>query len=584
MLGLGFSSHSQNPQSYIDAALTLRPVPAVCKKLCQAYLQRVDPIIRVFHRPSLMDFLLGGGSYLNYHDTDPILDVLRSAVFVVAIVSLTEEQCHFMFDADKKSLIATYRLACEVALDRAGLITTEDITVLQSFVLYIIAVRSHDRSRTAWTLFPIAVRLAIALELNVDGSHSSESFFEEQMRRRLWYTICVLDVHSSFDRGSEPVIGHKSKHPRLPLNINDSEFGPGSKDCFSDREGLTDMTKALVQYHAQATGKALGAEEDDTPSSAQLTPRTMTSRQQLVEQFELHTRKLLQYCDQNSSPYAWSTLNGSLTALATMQLSLRRPMNHNGRRRIPMDNDPTNILRLATTVLERDIIMRSDPRGEPFRWFGIVHWHPLAVAIAECYVCTNAGLLRHAWPTIETSFEYISKVLAEYRQGMFWKPLERLMLKTRSRIHAFLKTTDSATYTGMSASSADLNTSATVVPSAYSSTAMPLSSLSKSMNLPPTANPTPFGLTPASSTENNQADQTIESQADTSWPQMMPPTPLQTATTSAENSQGDWLIDNQVDAPLWQQVTPLIPRTGLDAWDDFINNFDVNWSDDIMMV
>ena len=456
-----------------------------------------------------------------------------------------------------------------------------------------IAVRSHDRSRTAWTLFPIAVRLAIALGLNVDSSHSSESFFEQQMRRRLWYTICVLDVHSSFDRGSEPIIDHKSKHPRLPLNINDSDFGPGSKDCFSDKEGLTDMTKALVQYHAQATGKALGAEEDDTPSSAQLTPRTMTSRQQLVEQFELHTRKLLQYCDQNASPYAWSTFNGSLTALATMQLSLRRPMNHNGRKGIPMDTDSTSILRLATTVLERDIIMRSDPRGEPFRWFGIIHWHPLAVAVAECYVCTNAAVLRHVWPTIETSFEHISKVLAEYRQGMFWKPLERLMLKTRSRIHAFLKTTDPATHTGMSASSTDVNTSATLVPSAYSSTAMPLSSLSNSMNLPPTADSTPFGLTPASSTprqitdmstENNQADQTIESQADTSWQQMMPQTPLQTATTSAENTQGDWLIDNQVNASLWQQMTPSIPGTGWDAWDEFINNFDVNWSDDIMAV
>lgn len=139
ILGLGFS-HSQNPQSYIDAALALRPALAVCKKLYQAYLHGVDPIVRLFHCPSLMDFLLDGKSYLDYHDSDPILDVLRSAVFFVAIVSLTEEQCHSMFDADRTSLIATYRLACEVALDRAGLITTEDITVLQSLVLYLVSI------------------------------------------------------------------------------------------------------------------------------------------------------------------------------------------------------------------------------------------------------------------------------------------------------------------------------------------------------------------------------------------------------------------------------------------------------------
>lgn len=87
-----------------------------------------------------MNFLLDGKSYLDYRDTDPVLDVLRSAVFMVAAVSLTEEKCLALFDTDRTSFIATYRLACEVALDRAGLITTEDITVLQSFVLYLVSI------------------------------------------------------------------------------------------------------------------------------------------------------------------------------------------------------------------------------------------------------------------------------------------------------------------------------------------------------------------------------------------------------------------------------------------------------------
>ena len=138
VLGLGSSSHSKNPQSYLDSALALRHNNTVFKKLCQAYLDRVDPLVRVFHRPSLMDFLLDGKSYLGYRDTDPVLDVLMSAVFFVAVVSLTEERCHALFDANKTSLIATYRFACELALDRVGLITTEDITVLQSFVLYLV--------------------------------------------------------------------------------------------------------------------------------------------------------------------------------------------------------------------------------------------------------------------------------------------------------------------------------------------------------------------------------------------------------------------------------------------------------------
>ena len=170
MLGLGFSSHSQNPQSYTDAALALRPAPAVCEKLCQVYLERVDPIVRVLHRPSLMDFLLHGKPYLDYHDTDPVLDVLRSAVFFLAIVSLPEERCQSMFDTDRTSFIATYRLACEVALDRAQLVTTGDVTVVQSFVLYLVGITAHSltmlkpiytdaRSRSPSDLMIVAARL-----------------------------------------------------------------------------------------------------------------------------------------------------------------------------------------------------------------------------------------------------------------------------------------------------------------------------------------------------------------------------------------------------------------------------------------
>lgn len=296
--------------------------------------------------------------------------------------------------------------------------------------------------------------------------------------------------------------------------------------------------------------------------------KTVSPRTRLVEQFELHTRKLLWNCDPRSSPYAWSTVNGSLAALASMQLSLKRPMNVNGRRGIAMDTDPTNIPRLATTVLERDNIMRSDPRGEPFRWFGVVHWHPLAVAIAECYVCDKITVLRHVWPTIEDSFESIGKVLAEYRQGMLWKPLERLMLKTRSRIHALLELIDSATHIGTSASPAFVNTPVTLDPLAYGSTTVPLPS-SNSLDLPPTAIPAPFNLTHASSTplqvaemstQNDQGHQTMISQANAT-----PSTHSQTAVTSVHNNEGGWMMDSQADASFWQQMTPSMSDAGWDT-------------------
>ena len=136
MLGFGVGQH-QN-QTYTNAPLASRPPFAVCQKLCQAYIDRVHPPVKALHLPTLLPFLRHGGTYLDYDEMDPVLDLLRAAVFFLTVVTLSEEQCKSDFDMEKSTLVSNYRLACEMAMDRVGLVATEDITILQSFVLYLV--------------------------------------------------------------------------------------------------------------------------------------------------------------------------------------------------------------------------------------------------------------------------------------------------------------------------------------------------------------------------------------------------------------------------------------------------------------
>ena len=53
-----------------------------------------------------------------------------------------------------------------------------------------------------------------------------------------------------FDRGSEHVISHGLRHPKLPGNINDSEFGPKNKVHVPDKARFIDLRKDLVQHRA----------------------------------------------------------------------------------------------------------------------------------------------------------------------------------------------------------------------------------------------------------------------------------------------------------------------------------------------
>jgi hypothetical protein len=118
--------------------LALHPDPVTCEKLVRAYLNRVDPMVKVFHCPSLVRCLLHGEPYLDYSATDIVLDVIKAAVFLITIVSLDGNQCRSLFISERPDLLNKYRLACEISFERVGLINTEDIAVLQAFVLYLV--------------------------------------------------------------------------------------------------------------------------------------------------------------------------------------------------------------------------------------------------------------------------------------------------------------------------------------------------------------------------------------------------------------------------------------------------------------
>ena len=111
----------------------------VVRELCQIYLDQVDPIIKILHRPSLAQWLLQGQGYLSYPEGHASLQALSSAVCYSAASSMTERQCQELFLTDKTCVVADCRRVCEAAIEKSGLLATRDITVLQAFVLYLVS-------------------------------------------------------------------------------------------------------------------------------------------------------------------------------------------------------------------------------------------------------------------------------------------------------------------------------------------------------------------------------------------------------------------------------------------------------------
>ena len=376
------------------------------------------------------------------------------------------------------------------------------------------------------------------------------------MRRRLWYMICLLDLHASFDRASKPLIAPDSPHPALPRNINDSEFDPDFYGDVPDREGITDMTKSLILFNAQAHGKVLNFGATGEPP-----PRSWEARHRVADSFEHATAQLLRNCNPDASPYAWYTVRGAASTVAAMRLHALRPMSLSlaGSVPPPAALGYSYLLELAVTLLTNERRNRADPRAEGFRWFEMVHWYPLAVALAECYACQDTALIRRCWPMIEGTFEHEANVVADYRDGKLWRPMQKLMRKTRGRVQPVLKPRNGIHNVSSLPGEMvpPLRTDPESAPSQMAQAGMSLSVADNSMPIAPVKSP------PILSPFDAQMNGTMDAS---------PPVVVPASTTHIWFSQG--LLGNGFDAI--SQLNAVPPASATDSawgtWASFVND------------
>lgn len=291
----------------------------------------------------------------------------------------------------------------------------------------------------------MAVRIGKSLGLYLDPD--TETFFDQQIRRRLWFTICLMDLQASFFQASEPLISvDESASTALPQHINDLDFDPITTHNDPDREGFTDTTFALVTYHAQRMGRLLNFVGHDRKVTGSV-PATVSSsaastscpRQcnpswslQQTQYFEQEALRLLHFCDPDASVYAWFTWHGTQSLIVTARLAALRPLQWPGQAPARRREGNTELLRLCLPVLEKAQLMHTDPRAEGFRWYVTIPWHALAIAMAECYMSSDAALVRYAWPLVESSYLQYGATLGQSHGGH----LKQLMRRTREKLAA----------------------------------------------------------------------------------------------------------------------------------------------------
>lgn len=119
-------------------------VPAHTRRsLCEIYINNVEPMFKLLHKPSLRAFLIEDKPYLDYEPDHPAPNALALAVYYGAVCTIDDSQCQLLFGTDKKTIAVDLHREVEAALNRLDFVVTDDLVVLQALVISLASPRSR---------------------------------------------------------------------------------------------------------------------------------------------------------------------------------------------------------------------------------------------------------------------------------------------------------------------------------------------------------------------------------------------------------------------------------------------------------
>ena len=137
---LGGDLPEQTPESlWPDAAHVFR--------LWQIFLDRVNPLTKIIHVPTLQPYLAAATSGSQHVPRN--IEALLFSIYLMAVISLTADECQALLGYSREEALQRFSSGVRLSLLRMGFLKTHDLTTLQALVIYLvrppssIILRSH---------------------------------------------------------------------------------------------------------------------------------------------------------------------------------------------------------------------------------------------------------------------------------------------------------------------------------------------------------------------------------------------------------------------------------------------------------
>uniref|UniRef100_A0A8H7NKJ5 Zn(2)-C6 fungal-type domain-containing protein n=1 Tax=Bionectria ochroleuca TaxID=29856 RepID=A0A8H7NKJ5_BIOOC len=230
-------SSSANPEDY-------QPDPVQAFRLWQIFLDRVNPLTKIVHVPTLQPYVIeatsdSSGVPLNYQ-------ALLLSVYLLASIALQDSECMQLIGISRDQAVQRFTAGTKQALIKLDFLRNSDMASIQALVLFLYSLQGRYDRHAAWVLSGTIVRVAQKMGYHRDGELLGLTPFETEMRRRIWWQILMQDTKLAIVSGVIHNTIQDSYDTKPPRNLNDADLFPGSTEPVQPREGPTEMAFVLI--------------------------------------------------------------------------------------------------------------------------------------------------------------------------------------------------------------------------------------------------------------------------------------------------------------------------------------------------
>ncbi|KAI0536250.1 fungal-specific transcription factor domain-containing protein [Xylaria digitata] len=395
-----------------DAAIDLQELqPDLINvfRLWQLFIDRVNPLTKIIHVPSLQPYVMDAAADIN--KIPLTYQALLFSIYTMTVVSLTGQEVMQCLGMTREEAINRFTRGTKLALTRSNFLKTYNMTTLQALSLYMFSLNGRADNHSNWIMGGTVMRIAQKMGYHRDGEQFNLSPFETEMRRRLWWHVFTQDSRNAMLSGLSHAWVTTNWDTKMPLNINDADLSPNSMEPLVAQNGPTEMAFVLLIYlYQDFTSKTFSSFE-----AAFLALRSGDSRQQLsrgpIEKYRALVDELDAQLAEFERKYVDPTLGGVQEAASTV-----RPLFIDKMRDImtPMCEQPEwgteifdqidSLFKSFTQSHQRNVAVFKRMANTGFLWFIRVGFQPEALLLftIKLYKRPTGKLTERAWAALES--------------------------------------------------------------------------------------------------------------------------------------------------------------------------------------